>query len=261
LHQALTGDHPLDWGDRLPSRADIESAYGARATHTSLAMIAAAAAIEPDVTKALLAALADKTRPHDLHHRVKSPASLARKLALYDTADTPGRPVTDVLRYTVLTEHPASLVAATRATVTGLEKAGWSVAEVQHSYVEGSRYKGIHVDMRTHEGQRVEVQFHSRASADIKDRTTALYAVARDRGLSQATRAAAAAEGIRLSATLDTPAGLPELRHLGGVPVRSRRYGPVPDVVSRMPGTTGPDVGAERRGSGERAVRTDGMGR
>lgn len=261
MHEALTGDHPLDWGDRLPSRADLESAYGAQATRTSLAMIAAAAAVEPDVTKALLAALADQTRPLGLHHRVKSPTSLARKLAMYETADTPGRPVTDVLRYTVLTEHPAGLVAATRATVAGLERTGWSVTDVHHSYVEGSRYKGIHVDMRTHQGQRVEVQFHSEASAEIKDRTTALYAVSRDRGLSQATRAAAAAEGIRLSATLDIPAGLPELGHLGGVPVRPRRYGPDPDPAGRRPGTTGPSVSAERRGSGERTMRTDGMGR
>jgi hypothetical protein len=93
-----------------------------------------------------------------------------------------------------------------------------------HSYVDGSRYKGLHAFLLAH-GERVELQVHSDESIDVKERTTPLYEIERDRDQPPAAREAARRECIALSDQMKQPAGIDNLKELGGVPVKAISYG------------------------------------
>jgi hypothetical protein len=234
LHSRASRERELDWGEPLPTRADLSSAYGADAATHSLAYLAGAAAVEPGVTADVVEAAGSESFAYHLKNRLKSPQSLARKLRTqtdYRRGKGKKRP-DDVLRYTVGTDHPRDLVATAVRTVNRLLAKGWTVEAAHHSYVDGSRYKGLHVLFHSR-GQLVELQVHSRDSLAVKELTTALYEVQRDRNRPPAMRAAAGAEATELSASLAEPDGLGGLETLGGVPVMPRRYGGGKAATSR----------------------------
>lgn len=137
-----------------------------------------------------------------------------------DTDREPG----DVLRYTVLTETPDSLVEAARSTVDQLRAAGWKARFAMQSYTDGSRYKGLHVGFRNALGDQVEVQFHSAASMAVKEATTPHYRVERSASATDHQRAAARAACVELSNSLSIPNGISDLQTLGGVRVRVSNY-------------------------------------
>jgi hypothetical protein len=225
LHAALSKRHPLDWGDPIPSRADLEASYGSQATTASLRMLAKAAGREPLITSALLLSVPPGSVTHQLECRVKSPFSLARKLGNQLRATTAIVDPGDVLRFTIVAESPDDLVLIARQAVAELQGEQWKAAFARNSYVDGSRYKGLHVNFHDASGQAVELQFHSPQSIGVKTATTLLYNIERDRDRPAREREAARAECVNLSETLAMPRGLPELRSIGGVVVDERGYG------------------------------------
>ncbi len=224
LLRAFTANGPLDWGADPGTAAEIVERYGLKATARSLRMLEDVVKSEPRVTAEFLAAMPSTGSAYHLASRVKSPKSLARKLADRREVGAWNRPVEDVLRYTVLTEHPRSLVAATRQTADELGRSGWKVKSAMHSYTEGSRYKGIHAWLQTASRDRVEVQFHSAPSVDVKELTTPYYEIERSANATADERTAARRECIRLSATLADPAGIGGLTDLGGQRVTVNNY-------------------------------------
>jgi hypothetical protein len=238
LHAALASRHPLDWGEPPAARAEISKRYGDRATTAALQRLSEVAAVEPAVTADVLRSVPLGASAHQLDNRVKSPESLARKLHTesmhrrQSLAQALGT-VNDVLRYTLVVPDPQDLVAQTEAFVNALEQHGWSVVEAYHTYVDGSRYRGIHATMLTPQGPPVEIQFHSEASAEVKKATTLLYEINRDPTRSRSERENARVESTKLSDGLDIPDGLMELRQLGDQPVTCRRFGR--PLISRQP--------------------------
>lgn len=240
LHELLSRHHPLDWGDPLPTKADLVTAFGPRATEQALGLLRSASGRHDLVTADLVAAIQPGDKAHQLDHRVKGPDSLARK---FWTASQRNRPALtdDVLRYTVLAASPDTLVDSTRQTVDRLVDRGWTVDSAHHSYVDDSRYKGVHVIMWDPSRQQVEVQFHTPESAEVKARTTRLYEVERDPRQPRQRRSDARAECIRLSAEMTTPAGIGQLTELHGVPVAARCYGmQAPPRAERAPAQPSP---------------------
>ncbi|MDX6280739.1 MAG: hypothetical protein QOH03_1810 [Kribbellaceae bacterium] len=116
-------------------------------------------------------------------------------------------------------------VALAKSVTQELQAKGWRLTRARNSYVERSRYKGLHLDWRTPGGQRVEVQVHSPRSVQVKESTTRLYETERDRRRPAQERDAARAECVRLSASLTPPDGLEELKTLGECEVEVRGYG------------------------------------
>jgi len=162
---------PVDWGERLPTAAEIIQLYGARATAGSLRLLERAITTEPRITAQFLEAMPPSASAYRPECRIKSPESLARRLR--DMRESKQRhPPDDLLRYTALTEGPDTLVDTARETCEELRRAGWQVRYARQSYSEGSRYKGIHSYFVTPSDDRVEVQFHSVASARVKEATT-----------------------------------------------------------------------------------------
>jgi hypothetical protein len=183
--------------------------------------------VEPAMTADVLAALPDGTEARGLASRVKSPGSLARKIANrselkalppHEVADG----LTDVVRYTVASPDPGRLVADTQTTVAALTERGWSVVEVQHTYASGNPYKGLHLLVRHPNGWTCELQAHSEESLEVKGTIHGDYEVERDLARPISERAAAHRRMVARSAELAEPAGLAELETLGGCPVETR---------------------------------------
>jgi hypothetical protein len=146
-----------------------------------------------------------------------------------------------VQRYTVLTSVHDHLLQVTRRSGNDLRELGWQLTAVRNSYVDGSRYKGIHLNTRDPRGQRIEIQVQSTAAIAVKEATTGPYELARNEKLPRAVREQARRECIRLADSLPSPLGLEQLTELAGCPVRVEGYG-----LAR-----GQTTGRGRRATGE----------
>lgn len=224
LHARIAQHRPLDWGDPIPSKDEIAHEFGVAATRRSLLMVAGVAEVERAVTEELVAAVRPGTVAHQLESRVKSPQSLARKLSAANSYRSKPSQPEDLLRYTIVVKEPDDLVDVAGDTVQALRADGWAMESAHHSYVDGSRYKGLHTFLRTH-SVVVELQLHSRESIDVKTQTTPLYVIERDPLRNKEARTGARELCIALSDGMRQPAGIDGLSELGGVPVAVRSYG------------------------------------
>lgn len=224
---------PVDWGaDPLtPERAyQVHPPAVAGAAVSSLRYLRE---VEPEMTADVLAALPTDARAHGLEYRMKSLGSLARKietrvqLSDYDeaTAYEVADKLTDLVRYTGVAATPDAVVPMARHTLRTLRRRGWDVVDVEHSYVQGNPYKGLHVLIRDPRSQlTVELQFHSEASQRVKDRHHGDYELARDLSQPPSVRGAADERMRRAWSRVPAPAGIDSLTVLAGVPVTAKAY-------------------------------------
>ena len=238
LHARLTGSRPLDWGDPIPTKAEIAGLYGAEATVQSLTLLARVVKAERYLTDDLVDSIADGTSAYELENRLKSPQSLARKIRKMAGTAFNQQPIEDVVRYTILTPEPDDLVPTSLDAHDSLSRHGWTINGAVHSYADGSRYKGLHLFLQSY-GERVEVQIHSHESIDVKSKTRPLYVVERDPTQPRDKRAEARDAAIALSAKMHQPRGIDDLTSVGGVPVEVRVYG----RSSRSPAERGKATG------------------
>jgi hypothetical protein len=196
-----------------------------------------------------------------LEHRLKSAESLARKVQkiAVERFVPPGEAdakVHDVVRYTVVSPVDG-LLETVKVSIENLSRSRWTVRHAHHSYVDGNRYKGVHVALREPGGMTVEVQFHSEQSFEVKAGTTRFSSQERDAALPIAERAAARHHQIERADEIATPPGLEGLRELGGVAGKTKGY---PGSGSTRPhptrtsgtgqasgGSSGPFVAEEQR--------------
>ncbi|MFK7004728.1 MULTISPECIES: hypothetical protein [Flavobacterium] len=120
--------------------------------------------IEPQVTDDLVG-LANKNggKMEGLDFRLKSEESLIRKLQL----DGINTPMNDVLRYTT-TFDDATFVKGIENTLNDLKDKGYEVVKLKNTFVDGSMYKGININMKNPNGQIFELQFHTPNSFNMK---------------------------------------------------------------------------------------------
>ena len=220
------GCPPVSWdmgstGSPSPAQlVEVDAATGVPA----LQRIEQVREIEPAMTGEVLdAARRAGGELADLQSRMKSPASLARKLG--DKAAKLGRDpsqvvhsVTDVLRYTVVTAEPARLASTARSTVAHLQSNGWDIREADCKYAEGAPYKGLHIligkgDLTT------EIQFHSEQSIAVKRATHHDYEIARDKSQPPEVRKAAEQRSVLAWSVVEQPEQLQRMKTLGGITV------------------------------------------
>jgi hypothetical protein len=234
LHARLNNHRAVDWGDPMPSKKEIAAEFGIQAAERGLAMIARAAAVEPELTQDLLASVQPGTVTYQLKNRLKSPQSLARKIRKLQGTQFAQQPLEDILRYTIVAAEPDDLVKTAVDACEHLHSKGWAMDSAHHSYVDGSRYKGLHLFLRSR-GELIELQIHSRESIAVKTRSTPHYEIERDPRQDRVSRNAARAVCIAMSDQMKRPADIDELTMLGGVAVTIRSYGmrrrqPVPQL-------------------------------
>lgn len=174
-------------------------------------------------------------RAAGLEYRMKSPESLARKLALKqetnllqpgsptDADDIAGR-LSDVLRYTVEVPEHKAIPNAGVSTVRSLRARGWEISEVEHSFVSGNPYKGFHIVGRPPGGPLTEVQVHSEQSLATKMDTHEDYETYRDTATPKAQRLEAGRRMKAKSALIPNLPELDSLTEIDGIPVRKKEY-------------------------------------
>jgi len=226
----------VDWaGNAADDGAEaVWRDYAPAIATETIAVLAETRAAEQHTTTDVVDAIPAGARPHGLEFRVKSPASLARKIrsraAVTAAAQSAGGLVgvsdklTDLLRYTAVTPRHDDLAGTAATTIAALEARGYAVVSAEHSYVAGNAYKGIHVLVQHGDERPVEIQFHSELSQAVKDENHVDYELERDRTHPYAERAAAHQRMLDRSSEIPTPAGLNRLTSIGGRPLTEKTY-------------------------------------
>ncbi|WP_258371415.1 hypothetical protein [Curtobacterium sp. MCLR17_044] len=197
-------------------------------------MLAETRAAEQHTTADVVDAIPAGARPHGLEFRMKSPASLARKIRSRATTTAAAQnagglqsvsdKLTDLLRYTAVTPRHDDLPGTANTTIAALRARGYTVVSAEHSYVAGNAYKGIHVLVQHGDERPVEIQFHSELSQAVKDQNHVDYEIERDRKTPYSERKAAHERMTGRSNEIPTPAGLGELPSIGGRPLTEKTY-------------------------------------
>ena len=138
-----------------------------------------AAQLDRAITKQVIDIANDQgARLEGLEFRLKSEQSIARKVA-ERAAETGNDPLTiaqglsDVTRYT-MTFPRDEYVDAVNGALDDLRSQG-NELRVKNYWLQGDRYQGINVAMTTPEGTKVELQFHTPRSLQVKEDTHGLY--------------------------------------------------------------------------------------
>lgn len=171
LRPESAADRPdVDWAqDPANTPEQLYRDYPTYVAALVVDMMATAKQQEAQMTSDVLEALPAGARMHGLAFRMKSPDSLARKLndrceksPLRDPEQIADG-ITDVVRYTTISD-PDRVVATARTMADRLTERGWTVTEVENSYLPGNQYKGLHMLARHSSGRVAELQFHTEAS-------------------------------------------------------------------------------------------------
>lgn len=227
---AMSDEIPeVEWGT-VPTAQALYDAYDRDVAAATIEALQRVSAHEPAITEAVVSAVPEGCRTDGLAFRVKSPASLARKIATkaeqrsdLDAHDVSAK-LTDFVRYTVVAPKPERLASCATETMDELRSKGWTELEAEHMYVDQNPYRGLHVISR-HEasGQAVEIQFHTEQEVAIKNSHHDLYETERDRSVPRNERAKAREEMVAVWQEVERPPGVVDLT-IGNVVVVEKVY-------------------------------------
>jgi hypothetical protein len=228
------GVPPIEWATTTDVTALWDDS-GPEVACATLHAITTVRDIEPKATSDIRALAADVGgRAADLEFRMKSPASLARKITTKQaTAFGQGREISaesvvaglgDTLRYTVAVTDHDSIADAARLTVRQLQEHGWEISEIESTYVSGNPYKGLHIIGKPPGGPQTEVQVHSELSLAAKTDTHLDYEISRDLNAPASERLAADARMRARQDQVPMPTGIDTLDEIDGLPVRKKAY-------------------------------------
>ena len=195
----------------------------AEVTAKAGSVLAKAAAAEPALTRTVQGTAEQLGgKMEGLAHRLKTPDSLARKIAadmqeLGLTADEAAARVADAVRYTA-TFPPEKLVAGAEAVLAKLQKDGCTIVKLKNTWLDPrSAYKGVNVQLRDKEGQIFELQFHTPESFVAKEEEThAIYEKMRqlEQGSPEWNRLKD--EQMEIAKRLQVPTDIERLKPVGG---------------------------------------------
>ncbi|WP_162817574.1 hypothetical protein [Microbacterium paraoxydans] len=227
---AMSAEIPeVEWGT-VPTAAELYDKYDADVAAATIEALQRVSAHEPAITEAVFAAVPEGCRTDGLAFRMKSPASLARKIAKKAelrpdlSAHDVSMRLTDFVRYTVVADKPDRLASCATETMDQLRAKGWIEIEAEHMYVDGNPYKGLHVIAR-HEasGQDVEIQFHTEQEIAIKNKFHEQYEIERNNDVPRSERAEAHEVMVVAWQDVEEPPGVVDLP-IGDVVVVAKVY-------------------------------------
>lgn len=105
-----------------------------------------------------------------LDFRTKSRSSLERKIRGMNKGGDPRRWIGDALRYTMVF-HPADYSVQVQKALYALEEKGYHVSSEENSWARGDTYSGLHYNLVDRSGLKIEVQFHTEDSYNLKQKT------------------------------------------------------------------------------------------
>ncbi|RVU97051.1 hypothetical protein EII22_08950 [Coriobacteriales bacterium OH1046] len=173
---------------------------------------------EPSVTGLLQSFERDGVRLSGAHYRIKGAESLIRKIRLRavtngTTLDRAADLISDALRYTYVLDDDA-FGDAYNEIRSSMEEKGYNFIEVNNSLrLTGVEYRGVNAKVSAPDGYVFEIQFHTGASLDVKERLNhPLYERARLPDTSEAERLALAAQMRENSDSIPMPRGVDGVR-------------------------------------------------
>ena len=130
---------------------------------------------EPQATKVLQEAIGQfGGRMYGLDYKIKTGESLERKMK-QRVAENPGLTPTDValgisdaLRYTAVF-NDGNYAKGVKSTLGELQASGFAIEKVKNYWHPGDTYDGINVAMKNQDGLKIELQFHTGSSIDVKE--------------------------------------------------------------------------------------------
>lgn len=191
-------------------------------------------AIEPRVTSNIEQATPVHARLVGLESRMKEPASVCRKVDKKQreavdfgeeppTADEVTGRMKDVLRYTIVTSQEDSLADDAKNIAASLVGEGWKITEAENFFHSGNSYKGLHLTVTDKDGVSIEVQIHSEASIDIKEKTHPLYEESRETSTSPGRVDELKGQMLALSGEVKNPKELDSMTDIEGCEIREIR--------------------------------------
>lgn len=164
---------------------DSSSTVGVPARSLADPIASRAREIEPKLTRDMQR-IAERVggELRGLNFRLKTEESLTRKIEADAKDKYPNDPngmakaaaeISDANRYTMVASQDAYTDSVDNA-LTEMTNIGYDVTNAKNYWVEGNNYKGINVAMLSPEGDRVELQFHTPESLELKESSNhALY--------------------------------------------------------------------------------------
>lgn len=174
----------------------------------------------------------------DLSKRLKSPASMSRKLASEavsegyyldsldaEQANSIAESLNDIVRYTFLCEKHDDITRIIQESSEKLLCKGYETVQIKNSYIDGNRYKGFSIvwEHPTNK-ENFEIQYHSEMSLRLKKDSHRLYRVLRNFENSFEERSAAVQQCQEIYDALPTPEGLNNLKKIGSSVVSLKQY-------------------------------------
>lgn len=152
-----------------------------------------------------------------LKYSVKTASSveskIKRKKPASESDDKYIRRMGDLVRYTQMGKH-SDLGTNTVKTMNALKENGYKVTKVDNKYLDkNSDYKGIHLDVVSPTGQKLELQIHSKESMDVKNKLHPIYEKSRMMPKDSPKRLELENQMRAISATLPMPKGIENVKN------------------------------------------------
>ena len=132
---------------------------------------------EPLITSSLKSvAKSIKIDIYGLKNRVKTKDSYLRKIRAEYKADGNTYEVKDIIRYTLGTNNPDDLVERMNAAIDELSEMDYNTIRLKNTWNSTlDPYKGINTTVVAPNGQKFEVQYHTKESFEMKEKMHELY--------------------------------------------------------------------------------------
>lgn len=113
---------------------------------------------------------------YGLKNRIKGKESYLRKIRAEYKPDGNKYEVKDIVRYTLGTDDAGALVKGMENAIDELSKLGYNTIALKNSWEDPlNPYKGINTTVIAPNGQKFEIQYHTKESFEVKEKMHALY--------------------------------------------------------------------------------------
>lgn len=132
---------------------------------------------EPLITSSVKAVAGNSgLETYGLKNRVKGKESYLRKIRAEYNPDGNTYEVKDIIRYTLGSENPDILVERMSVAIAELNEMGYNTIALKNTWNNPKNpYKGINTIVAAPNGQKFEIQYHTRESFETKEKMHKLY--------------------------------------------------------------------------------------
>ncbi len=192
----------------------------------ALNLLLAAKRVEADITASVKASIPCGWGASELECRMKSPDSLARKIALVSVLEmvSPIEAATmigDGLRYTIVSPTPDGFSVGVERSLHTVVNKGNKLEDIESSFESSSPYMGVHAHSKNE--VKFEIQYHTTESLAAKYLAHPLFELVRDISASFEDRVRAYDQMASMCAHIKIPEGIGDIE-VDGIHITRKEY-------------------------------------